>query len=290
MAVNQRSGSFDHVAVLYDKLRPGYPRSFVREIIKEVGVHPAKIKAFEIGCGTGKATADFAQRLLKDSCRSHGLRIKAIDPGQNLLEVANSKFISHPQRDTDCKANTLHQMSSPEIEFVLSRAEDYNVTPEEERSYDLVYAAQSFHYVDLKKGLLLCHRLLKPTGLLALFWSPTIYRNSPDVIALNRLHAEYLGPTHLDWVLNQDRAILEELKEIESTKLFNQLQLRWCNIKKIYSTAASSAKNWQTTSHFILMSPEKQKELLKREKEIYHSFGGKMENYSGIRLFLGRPA
>ena len=290
MGVNQRSGSFDNVAVLYDKLRPGYPRSFVREIIKEVGVHPAKIKAFEIGCGTGKATADFAQRLLKDSCRSHGLRIKAIDPGQNLLEVASAKFKAPFQSPLPHSPLNLNQSSSPNIEFVLSRAEDYRITSDEEHSYDLVYAAQSFHYVDLKKGLRLCHRLLKPNGLLALFWSSSIYRNTPAELALNQLYAEYLGQNHLDWTLNQDRQLLDELKEIESTKLFNQLQLRWCNTRKSYSTAAISAKNWKTTSQFILMTLEKQQELLQREKEIYDNFGGKIENFSGIRLFLGRPA
>ncbi len=304
-----RATSFNKVAEQYEKLRPGYPRSFIREIIREVGVPAGEIKAFEIGCGTGKATADFAKALISPHSRNSGLRIKAIDPGENLLEVAKRKFIqSYQPESLDCATNTNFCLSEnpraptdradsskdsrlttpPPIEFVLSKAEDYQVAPDEEHSYDLVYAAQSFHYVDRQKGLELCHRLLKPNGLLALFWGSRIHLNSPAEQALNQLQAEYLGESHLDWTCNQDRRLLEELNEIEATKLFNQLQLRWCCIKKSFSTPKKSAKSWKTTSHFILMPKEKQQELLEREASVYKDYGGKIEELSGVRVFLGR--
>jgi len=73
MPLQPRATSFNKVAEQYDKLRPGYPRSFIREIIREVGVPAGEIKAFEIGCGTGKATADFAKAIIAPHSRNSGL-------------------------------------------------------------------------------------------------------------------------------------------------------------------------------------------------------------------------
>ena len=55
-----RAGLFDSVAELYDRARPGYPDALVNEVIVRASL-PPNGEILEIGSGTGKASAPFAQ-------------------------------------------------------------------------------------------------------------------------------------------------------------------------------------------------------------------------------------
>jgi SAM-dependent methyltransferase len=137
----ERSRSFDRVADLYDAHRPGYPEALVESVIALAGLRPGS-RILEIGSGTGKATAPFARR---------GFSILCIEPGRDLASVAARKFTDYPA-----------------VAFEAVRFEDW---PERDGEFDLVMAAQAFHWVPKEIGYAKAARALKPGGHLALFWN-----------------------------------------------------------------------------------------------------------------------
>ncbi len=137
----QRSRSFDRVADLYDAHRPDYPEALVESVIALTGLRPGS-RILEVGSGTGKATAPFARR---------GFSVLCIEPGRDLAAVAARKFRDYPA-----------------VAFEAARFEEW---PERQGEFDLVMAAQAFHWVPKEIGYPKAASALKPGGHLALFWN-----------------------------------------------------------------------------------------------------------------------
>jgi SAM-dependent methyltransferase len=93
----------------------------------------------EIGCGTGKLTEPLVQR---------GLRVHAVEPGANLIEAARARLGS-----TDA------------VTYEAERFEDAALA---EHSYDAVFSATAFHWIDPEVGWAKVAHVLEPGGLLAL--------------------------------------------------------------------------------------------------------------------------
>lgn len=111
----ERRTSFDRNAALYDRVRPSYPEALVDAVIARA---PGK-RVLEVGAGTGKATAVFAKR---------DLAITALEPGAAMASLL--------------RANV------PAVTVVESTFEAFSAT----ERFDLVYAAQAFHWVDEATG------------------------------------------------------------------------------------------------------------------------------------------
>lgn len=109
--------TFNGVAALYDAQRSGYPEQLFDDLSEMCRLEPGR-RVLEVGCGTGQATAGFAAR---------GLDIVATDPGTALVDVARQKFISVPN-----------------VRFEIASFEEW---PLGQRSFHLVAAAQSWHWV-----------------------------------------------------------------------------------------------------------------------------------------------
>src|SRR5260221_9507711 len=137
-SLEERRETFDEVAELYDRFRPGYPAALVDDVVRLSGV-PPRGRILEIGCGTGKATTLFAAR---------GYRITGLEPGPNLAALA--------QRNS---------ARFPDVRIDPRRFEDW--LPD--TAYDLVMAAQSFHFIDAASGLTKAAAALKPGGAIAIF-------------------------------------------------------------------------------------------------------------------------
>src|ERR1700674_1911618 len=114
--MEQRS-TFDKVADLYDRARPGYPDALVDDVVTAARLAPGDA-ILEVGCGTGQATTGFARR---------GFRILALDPGPELVRVARQHFAGF--RD---------------IEFMTTTFEAW---PPQPAAFRLLVAAQSWHWI-----------------------------------------------------------------------------------------------------------------------------------------------
>jgi SAM-dependent methyltransferase len=125
---------FGEIADDYARERPGYPDALLDDVAALAGGPDA----LEVGAGTGKATAGFVAR---------GLRVVALEPSPEMAAVGRRLV--------------------PAARFAVSGIEDFAGT----QPFDVVYAAQSWHWVDPARGFARAHALLRPAGLLALFWN-----------------------------------------------------------------------------------------------------------------------
>ncbi|MBJ7608203.1 MAG: class I SAM-dependent methyltransferase [Candidatus Dormibacteraeota bacterium] len=130
--------SFDRVAREYDRRRPGYPSELVAHACATAGLE-AGDRVLEIGCGTGQLTCALVER---------GLRVTAIEPGANLIALADER----------CRG-------AGEVTFVHARFED---APLPAMPVAAVFAAASFHWVDPEVSWSRTAAALAPGGTLAL--------------------------------------------------------------------------------------------------------------------------
>jgi SAM-dependent methyltransferase len=110
MVDEARRTSFDRRAELYDEVRPSYPREVADAVLADV---PDGGRLLEIGAGTGKATRWFAPHRA----------VTALEPGEHLAAVL--------------------RRNAPEARVVETTFEAW----EPDGVYDVVYAAQSIHWI-----------------------------------------------------------------------------------------------------------------------------------------------
>jgi len=107
--------TFEQVAELYDRARPGYPPQVFDDLVSLAQLH-AGARVLEIGCGTGKATRDLVAR---------GLDVTCVELGDDLAAVARRNV--------------------PEAEIVTANFETWEP---ERAEFDAVVAFTAFHWVD----------------------------------------------------------------------------------------------------------------------------------------------
>jgi SAM-dependent methyltransferase len=147
--VHEWARSFGGVVDAYDRARPTYP---VEAAEWMVGRDAATV--LELGAGTGKLTAQLV---------AMGHDVLATDPDQAMLDRLSRNL--------------------PEVRTVTASAEDLPLGPD---GYDVVVAAQAFHWFDLDRALPEIARVLKPGGHLALVWN-TRDESIPWVRRLGRI-------------------------------------------------------------------------------------------------------
>jgi ubiquinone/menaquinone biosynthesis C-methylase UbiE len=130
---------FNDIVEDYDKIRPEYPREIFEDVMKFSNFLTGK-SAIEIGAGTGKATHPFLDA---------GYDVTAVEIGSNMADFLLKRFNAYKG-----------------FNVVVSSFEDAIL---QESSFDLIYAATAFHWVDAEIGCPKAFRLLKDGGTIALF-------------------------------------------------------------------------------------------------------------------------
>ena len=161
--------SYGTVADVYDRTRPGYPEDAVDWL---VGTQQRRI--LELGAGTGKLT-----RALRD----RGHLVCATDPIRPMLRhlVANVDGVP----------------------AVQAAAEGL---PFRDMSFDVVVAAQAFHWFDHAVAVPEIARVLRPRGTLALVWN----ERDDSVPWVRRLNA-ILGSYREEYEVSQTAEKISEL-------------------------------------------------------------------------------
>ena len=135
----ERRKHFDEIVLNYEKSRWDYPDLLFKDALKYSQAEPG-MKAIEIGAGTGKATAPFLDA---------GYVVTAVEMGQNMSDFLIEKYRGYTN-----------------FNVITSTFEDVIL---EEETYDLIYAASAFHWVEPEIGCPKAYRLLKVGGTIALF-------------------------------------------------------------------------------------------------------------------------
>lgn len=127
-----RAESFGALAEQYDRERPGYPDALVDDLVE---ARPAD--ALDIGCGTGKAAVLLAAR---------GVQVLGVEVDERMSAVARARGVP--------------------VEIA-----PFETWPARERHFDLVVCGQAWHWIDPAVGPGKARDVLRPNGLLGLFWN-----------------------------------------------------------------------------------------------------------------------
>jgi SAM-dependent methyltransferase len=109
---------FNEIAVAYDRNRPTYPDALLDYACEVAGITDGD-RVLEIGCGTGQLTRSLLAR---------GLRVTAVEPGDQLIRIAEGNL-----------------KNAGDVAFIHARLEDVQLPRE---SYKAVFSASAIHWVD----------------------------------------------------------------------------------------------------------------------------------------------
>jgi len=263
-------GVFDGVAEAYDAARPSYPPELVDAAIA-VGGLDADARILEIGCGTGKLTELLVER---------GLRIHAVEPGANLVEAARRRI-----------------GESAALEFEIATFEDAGVT---DGSYDAVFSATAFHWVDPAVGWPKVARALAPGRLFALLTHVAVEDSDERALAMERELIAVLGryapeiaegwklPLPLaevtagarersgnvsdawDWIMSFGR---HDLARAEAAGLFADVRIEW-HAQHREQTAGEVLAQWRTTSLYFMLEEDRRQPFEDDFRALIERHGG----------------
>lgn len=127
-----RAESFGPLAADYDRARPSYPSALVDDLVAT-----APRDALDVGCGTGKAAVLLTAR---------GVSVVGIEIDGRMADIAR-------------------------WHGVVVEVSAFETWDSRGRTFDLITCAQAWHWVDPVVGAARAVSLLRPHGVLALFWN-----------------------------------------------------------------------------------------------------------------------
>jgi ubiquinone/menaquinone biosynthesis C-methylase UbiE len=250
------SQSFDGVADLYETYRPSYPAELIDEVINLSGIQSGG-EILEIGSGTGKATRLFAER---------GFSILCLEPGQNLIDVAQAQLNDYPQ-----------------VRFERSRFEEWEAN---QRKFDLLISAQAFHWVPQEVRFVKAASVLKPQGHIALFWN--MYPGIDGGIRrdLDEIYSQH-APELVKENIPPEQLIQERVASLRAEKQFEKVIVRSYPWAAQYKTETYLGLLNTYSDHLRL--PEQQRQMLfEAIAELIEQHGGQIEKPYVTVLFMAR--
>lgn len=146
----KRENLFNRNVSGYDRYRPCYPDGLFKDIIDYSRISSIS-KLLEIGIGTGQATFPFIQQ---------GCSVTAVESGRHLSDFVMRKY----------------EMYSG---FNVINA-DFMDCAFLGNSFDLIYSATAFHWLDTSKAYVKIFRYLKKKATVALFWNHPFSNRKDD--------------------------------------------------------------------------------------------------------------
>jgi SAM-dependent methyltransferase len=189
--------TFDSAADLYDAARPEYPDRLFDDLVEFAGLEPGA-RLLEIGCATGKATRPLLAR---------GFTVVCVELGGQLAEKARRELAGLP---------------------VEIHVEPFETWQGDAETFDLVYAATAWHWVDPAVRYRRAARVLRPGGHLA-FWSalhafPEGF--DPFFTEIQEVY-DAIGESYGDaWPPPPPEQVPDSSAEIEASGLFADVRVR----------------------------------------------------------------
>jgi len=190
-------GSFDAVAASYDAARPSYPDELFDDLVGLAGLR-TRDRLLEIGCATGKATRPLLAR---------GFSVVAVELGERLAAEARRNLAG---RDVEIHVAPFEEWEGPR------------------ESFDLVYAATVWHWLDPAVRYRKAHDLLRPAGHLALWSASHAFPPGFDPFfgEIQEVYDAIGEGREGEWPPVPPDQVRDESEEIEASGLFADVQTR----------------------------------------------------------------
>lgn len=249
--------TFNEVAEAFDRWRTGYVPELYRDLFAYRSIEPSS-KVLEIGIGTGQATPP----VLATGCS-----LTAVELGDRLASLTREKF-----RDV------------PNLTVVQAAFQDFEA---KEESYDLIYAASSFHWIPEETGYSKVFRLLKSGGAFARFAHHPSYKKGQEKLfdAVQRVYAVYMPGSAPLPEYQEENA--ERRASIALKYGFTDVAWHLYHRTRTY-TAREYAAMIGTYSDHIALGEERCRALCEGVREAIDVFGGRIVLYDTMDLELAR--
>ncbi|MCW2524400.1 MAG: hypothetical protein JWO63_2735 [Frankiales bacterium] len=243
-----RAESFGASALDYDRIRPSYPSALIDELMSTA---PGQV--LDVGCGTGKAA-----RLLIE----RGAEVLGVEVDDRMAEVARG-----------------HGVPVETAAFETWDAQG--------RQFDLLIAAQAWHWVDPVAGPVKAAQVLRRPGRLALFWSFNQFE--PATIAA--FDAAYAGSRiAADSVVRRggQLTLVDHRRALADSGLFGSIEQRHYEWRLTYSR-----QQWldliATHSDHLTLPPAELGPLLERVGQAIDGLGGEVQARYRTELLSAIP-
>lgn len=254
--------TFDTVASVYEKMRPGYVAELYQTLFQYIPINEDSNVA-EIGSGGGQAT----EPLLKTGCC-----LTAVEYGEQFSELLREKFKAY------------HKFS-----VITDKFENTSL---EENAFDLVYSASAFHWIPEKIGYEKVYSMLKSGGVFARFANHPCRDKGKPALAeeIDEIYDRYYNKYY-----NKKREKLREYTEEEAKEralIASKYGFSDIRYTLFYRERIFSAKEYiellGTYSDHIAMEESIRTEFFSRIEEAIDRHGGVLTIYDTIDLQLAR--
>jgi len=263
---------FDEMADEYDRTRPMYPDALVDRACEVAGLGSGD-PVLEIGCGTGQLTRSLVAR---------GLRVTAVEPGENLIRLAGQNLAG---------SGSGTGSGSGSVEFANARFEDAALPSGHFRA---VFSASALHWVDPAVGWRKIAGVLAAGGTLALlsYFGVDDPRSRDDQDAMLAAMAKVAPDIAAGWPVYRDidgtlegverrRGNVSEvwawlgsynMAQDDAARLFGDVQVALVP-KLVEQTASELNATFRTMSYYARLSPLQREALAQECEAIYARLG-----------------
>lgn len=234
-----RASSFGDAAELYDRARPTYPESLVDEL---VGQGASDIDLLDVGCGTGISSRLFLAR---------GCRVLGVEADIRMAEVARARGVA--------------------VEVAT-----FETWADAGRRFDLLTAAQAWHWVDPTLGSVKAAAVVRPGGRVGHFWNRGTHDPSTTAAleVVYREHAPELVGSSILLGAGTEARFDASLAALAATGAFDDLRMMAFPWTKDYTTE-QWLEHASTHSDHAGLPPERQQALYDGIRAVLDDRGGR---------------
>lgn len=221
---------FGEVAERYERARPTYPVELVGDVAALLDL-PERARVLEIGSGTGKATVLWADA---------GYDVTCLEPSEEMASVARNNLARRPN-----------------VVIEPSGFEDWHAPT---GAFDLVTAAQAWHWVTPEIGHPKAHEVLRPGGGVAFIWNWEVEEPHALAGAFDEVYRTY-APTIMREPLKQRIGQLMH-ERLDESPLFGPVTVRRYPWERTFTATQYTDLLGTHSDHRMLPDEDRQRLLM----------------------------